>query len=130
MIVFNIRNIRKSKKISLRKLSDMTGISRAYLYDLESNRKFNPTLFILQKIAEVLEVDIKDLFYSLNDIDNLKEEMYRRIDEYGIDSKEALEVSQVIDLLINIKMKRDQLLSQLISTYMPPKIFNSIKIVT
>lgn len=32
--------------------------------------------------------------------------MYRRIDEYGIDSKEALEVSQVIDLLINIKMKR------------------------
>ena len=36
--------------------------------------------------------------------------MYRRIDEYGLDSKEALEVSQVIDLLINIKMKRDQLL--------------------
>ena len=107
MIVFNIRNVRKNRKISLRKLSDMTGISRAYLYDLENNRRFNPTLFILQKIAEELEVNIKDLFYSLNDIDNLKEEMYRRIDEYGIDSKEALEVSQVIDLLINIKMKRD-----------------------
>lgn len=107
MIVFNIRNIRKSKKISLRKLSDMTGISRAYLYDLESNRRFNPTLFILQKIAEVLEVDIKDLFYSLNELDNLKEEMYRRIDKYGIDSKEVLEVSQVIDLLINIKMNKD-----------------------
>ena len=36
--------------------------------------------------------------------------MYLRIDEYGIDSKEVLEVSQVVDLLINIKMKRDQLL--------------------
>lgn len=107
MIVFNIRNIRKSKKISLRKLSDMTGISRAYLYDLESNRRFNPTLFILQKIAEVLEVDIKDLFYSLNELDILKEEMYRRIDKYGINSKEVLEVSQVIDLLINIKMNKD-----------------------
>ena len=107
MIVFNIRNVRKNRKISLRKLSDMTGISRAYLYDLENNRRFNPTLFILQKIAEVLEVNIKDLFYSLNDIDNLKEEMYRRIDEYGIDSKEVLEVSQVIDLLINIKMNKD-----------------------
>lgn len=107
MIVFNIRNIRKSKKISLRKLSDMTGISRAYLYDLESNRRFNPTLFILQKIAEVLEVDIKDLFYSLNELDNLKEEMYRKIDKYGRNSKEVLEVSQVVDLLINIKMKRD-----------------------
>lgn len=107
MIVFNIRNIRKSKKISLRKLSYMTGISRAYLYDLESNRRFNPTLFILQKIAEVLEVDIKDLFYSLNELDILKEEMYRRIDKYGINSKEVLEVSQVVDLLINIKMNED-----------------------
>lgn len=107
MIVFNIRNIRKSKKISLRKLSDMTGISRAYLYDLESNRRFNPTLFILQKIAEVLEVNIKDLFYSLNELDNLKEEMYRKIDKYGRNSKEVLEVSQVIDLLINIKMNED-----------------------
>ena len=107
MIVFNIRNIRKSKKISLRKLSDMSGISRAYLYDLESNRRFNPTMFILQKIAEVLEVDIKDLFYSLNELDILKEEMYQKIDKYGRNSKEVLEVSQVVDLLINIKMNED-----------------------
>lgn len=107
MLIFNIKNIRKNKGISLNRLHEMTGISRAYLYDLENNRRFNPTLFILQKIAEELEVNIKDLFYSLNELDSLKEEMYRRIDEYGIDSKEALEVSQVIDLLINIKMKRD-----------------------
>lgn len=107
MIVFNIKNIRKSKKISLRKLSDMTGISRAYLFDLENNRRFNPTIFILEKIAEELDVNIKDLFYSLDDIENLKEEMYRRIDEFGINSKEVMEVSQVIDLLINVKMRED-----------------------
>lgn len=107
MLIFNIKNIRKNKGISLNKLHEMTGVSRAYLYDLENNRRFNPTLFILQKIAEELEVNIKDLFFSPNDIDNLKEEMYRRIDEYGLDSKEVIEVSQVIDLLINIKMKRD-----------------------
>lgn len=107
MIVFNIKNIRKSKKISLRKLSNMTGVSRAYLYDLENNRRFNPTMFILEKIAEELDVNIKDLFYSLNDINNLKKEMYRRIDKFGIESKEALEISQIIDLLINVKMKKD-----------------------
>jgi len=45
------------------------------------------------------------LFYTTFDIDDLKQEMYRRIDEYGINSKEVLEVSQLIDLLINIKMK-------------------------
>lgn len=107
MIVFNIKNIRKNKKISLKKLSNMTGISRGYLFDLENNRRFNPTMFILEKIAEELEVNIKDLFYSLNDIDNLKEEMYRRIDVFGIGSKEVMEVSQIIDLLINVKFKRD-----------------------
>ena len=107
MYIFNIKNIRKNKGISLRKLHEMTGISRAYLFDLENNRRFNPTLFILKKIAEELEVNIKDLFYSLDDIDNLKEEMYRRINTYGLDSKEVLEVSQIIDLLINVKMKRD-----------------------
>ena len=58
MLVFNIKNIRKNKGISLKKLSNMTGISRGYLFDLENNRKFNPTLFILQKISEELEVNI------------------------------------------------------------------------
>ena len=107
MYIFNIKNIRKNKGISLRKLHEMTGISRAYLFDLENNRRFNPTMFILKKIAEELEVNIKDLFYSLDDIDNLKKEMYRRINKYGLDSKETLEVSQIIDLLINAKMQKD-----------------------
>ena len=107
MCVFNIKNIRKNKGISLRKLHEMTGISRAYLFDLENNKKFNPTMFILEKIAEELEVNIKDLFYSVHDIESLKEEMSNRIDLYGLDSKEVMEVSQIIDLLINVKMKRD-----------------------
>lgn len=85
----------------------MTNIARTYLVELENNKKFNPSLKTMYKIANALEVKVDDLFYSELDIENLKEEMYRRIDEYGIDSKEVLEVSQVIDLLINIKMKRD-----------------------
>ena len=60
-----------------------------------------------EKIAEVLQVNIKDLFYSPYEIDTLKEEMYRRIEEYGIGSKEVMEVSQIIDLLINIKLKKE-----------------------
>ena len=59
----------------------------------------------MYSIARALEVKVDDLFYSELDIDNLKEEMYRRIDMYGIGSKETLEVSQVIDLLINVKFK-------------------------
>ena len=107
MYVFVIKSIRKNKNISLYELSKRTGISRTYLRNLENNKSFNPTISILEKIAEKLEVNIKDLFYSLNDIKGLKDEMNRRINIYGLDSKEVLEVSQIIDLLINVKTIKD-----------------------
>ena len=107
MFVFVIRNVRKKKNLSLYRLMKITGLSYSYLSELENNKVFNPTLATMYKIANALEVKIDDLFYSELDIDSLKEEMYRRIDEYGIGSKEVMEVSQIIDLLINVKMKKD-----------------------
>lgn len=107
MFVFVIRNVRKKKNLSLYRLMKITGLSYSYLSELENNKVFNPTLATMYKIANALEVKIDDLFYSELDIDNLKKEMYRRIDEYGIGSKEVMEVSQIIDLLINVKMKKD-----------------------
>lgn len=107
MYIFAIKPLRKSRNISLYELSNLTGVSRTYLRNLENNKSFNPTLFILDKIAEALNVTIKDLFYYDNDIDDLKKEMYFRIEKYGINSREVMEVSQVIDLLINIKMNKD-----------------------
>lgn len=106
MVVFVIKEIRLKKNISLRRLSLMTNISRTYLRELENGKSINPTLRILSDIAEALEVNIKDLFYTELDIDDLKEEMYRRIDEYGLDSNEAMEISRIIDLLVNIKMRK------------------------
>ena len=105
MFVFVIKNLRMKKGITVYKLSKMTHIARSYLVELENNKKFNPSLNTMYKIANALEVKVDDLFYSELDIDILKEEMYRRIDLYGIESKEVLEVSQVIDLLLNVKFK-------------------------
>lgn len=107
MYVFAIKPIRKKKNLTLYELSKRTGISRTYLRNIENNKTFNPTMFILKKISEALEVEIKDLFYSPYEVETLKKEMYRRIDEYGLGSKEVMEVSQIIDLLINVKMKKD-----------------------
>lgn len=107
MYIFAIKPLRKSRNISLYELSNLTGVSRTYLRNLENNKSFNPTLFILDKIAKALNVTIKDLFYYDNDIEDLREEMNIRIEKFGIHSKEVLEVSQVIDLLINIKMNED-----------------------
>lgn len=104
MFVFVIKNIRLKKNLTIYRLSKITGINRGYLTQLENNKKFNPSLEIMYKIAKALDVKVDDLFYSELDLDNLKEEMYRKIDKYGINSKESLEISQVIDLIINIKM--------------------------
>lgn len=106
MFVFVIRNVREKRNMSLYRLVKITGLSYSYLSELENNKIFNPSLKTMYKIANALDVKVDDLFYSELDIDILKEEMYRRIDEFGIDSKEAMEVSQVIDLLINVKFKK------------------------
>ena len=107
MFVFVIKEKRKEKNITLYRLYKMTGLSYSYLSELENNKVFNPSLETMNKIAHALNVKIDDLFYSHLDIDNLKEEMYHRIDEYGLQSKEVLEISQIIDLLINVKTKKD-----------------------
>ena len=105
MIIFTIKNIRLSKKITLYRLSKITGLSRTYIRKIENNENVNPSLQILSSIANALDVNVKDLFYTKCDIDYLKQEMYKRINIYGLNSKEVLEISQLIDLLVNIKMK-------------------------
>lgn len=107
MYIFVIKSLREKKNLTLYELSKKTGISRTYLRGLENNKKFNPTLLILYKIAKALQVNIKDLFYSLDEIEELKQELNHRVELYGTMSKEAMEVSQIIDLLINVKMSKD-----------------------
>lgn len=105
MFVFIIKNVRESKNITLYRLMKLTGLSYSYLSELENNKVFNPSLKTMYTIANALNVKIDDLFYSELDLEKLLEEMYDRIDIFGLDSKEVLEVSQIIDLLINVKMK-------------------------
>lgn len=102
MFVFVIKNIRLKQNMSLYRLSKITGISKAYLTELENNKKFNPTLKTMYSIANALNVKIDDLFYTLLDIEKLREEMHKKIALYGLDSLEVLEISQTIDLLINV----------------------------
>lgn len=105
MFVFVIKNVREAKNITLYRLMKLTGLSYSYLSELENNKVFNPSLKTMYTIANALNVKVDDLFYSELDLEKLREEMYNRIDIFGLDSKEVLEISQIIDLLINVKMK-------------------------
>ncbi|WP_061307430.1 helix-turn-helix domain-containing protein [Clostridium botulinum] len=67
MLGDRIREIRTKNKISLNKLSRMTGISLGYLSDLENNKATNPSVEKLNLIAIALNVST-DLFFK-NDIE-------------------------------------------------------------
>lgn len=105
MLIFNIKDIRKDKGFSISRLAKLTNLSRTYIRELENNKRSNVSISVLYKIANILEVNIKDLFYTECDIIQLKKELYSRIDKFGLDSKEVLEISQILDLLINIDLK-------------------------
>lgn len=54
---------RNSKKVTLVKLSKMTGISKSTLNNIE-NEKASPTIAELEAIAKALNMKITDLFDS------------------------------------------------------------------
>lgn len=105
MFVFVIKDYREKKGLSIKQLSDLTKISRSYLYKLENNQDFNISLDKLYKISTVLDVNVKELFYTALDIENLRKELHNRINEYGLNSEQVMEVSKLIDLLVNINFK-------------------------
>lgn len=103
MYIFVVKEVRKNKKVSLRELSKKTNLSRSYLSELENNKKLNPTFDVLLKIATALDVNVKDLFYTRLDIEDLRNKMHKSIDENGLNAEETIEISQLLDLVLNIK---------------------------
>ena len=61
-IATNLRKLRAIKRISQDRLADMSEISQQYICKIETE-KVNPSILILYKIAEALEVSLNDLVY-------------------------------------------------------------------
>ncbi|MBZ4650926.1 MAG: transcriptional regulator, family [Thermosipho sp. (in: Bacteria)] len=61
-----IRLLRTQKKISIRKLAEITGLSKSTLSDIENNKSKKPTIDTISKIAKALEISISELFEETN----------------------------------------------------------------
>jgi len=61
MIGTNINHFRTQSGISLSELAERAGISKSYLSSIERNLKRNPSIQVIEKIALVLNVDLKTL---------------------------------------------------------------------
>lgn len=99
-----IRELRIKSGLSLNKLSKQTGISKSYLSFLERGIKSNPSLEILNKIAEALNVDIDYLikqvpYYNETKITNDKSMLKLQIElSEGMDQEKYKQIKELISL--------------------------------
>lgn len=65
----NIKRYRKEKGYTQQRLADEVGMSIDYLAEIESEKRRKTfSLATLGRIADVLEIDIKDFFINTNSI--------------------------------------------------------------
>ena len=59
-----IRQARSRARLSLAQLADVTGVSKSYLVRLETDPTSNPSLEVLRRIADALDLTVADLLGS------------------------------------------------------------------
>lgn len=82
-----IRQKRQEKNLSVRQLASYTGVSAAYISQLENNYRKNPTAHVLRSLADGLAIDYDDFLFQLEQL--TKEELKERRNFYEryIDNK-------------------------------------------
>ena len=51
-----LRQLRKTRKLTVKKLAEVSGVAERYIYMLEHGEKTNPTLQVLRQLGKVLGV--------------------------------------------------------------------------
>ncbi|MFV8826790.1 helix-turn-helix domain-containing protein [Alkalihalobacterium sp. APHAB7] len=62
----NIRELRRKKGLSLDRLSELSGVSKSYLSYIERGLQTNPSLSVLEKMAQALGVELIHLIEVMN----------------------------------------------------------------
>ena len=96
-----LKSIRKNKKISQRKLAASSGVSFAYIQQLEKGERKNPSIDIITKLASALNISINDLLedtsYSIQDILNDIYDNYSLADLERISGLNTNQISWIFD---------------------------------
>ena len=56
-----LKRYRKQRGHSQQSLADKVGMSRSYLADLERGRKKSPRMTVVERIAQALGIDVREL---------------------------------------------------------------------
>ncbi len=61
-VIYRLYEIRKEKGISLRRLEELSGVSKTTINDIENNN-YNPTVLTICLLADAMDISPCDLFY-------------------------------------------------------------------
>ncbi|AJD92709.1 hypothetical protein JMA_33920 [Jeotgalibacillus malaysiensis] len=101
MIGENIYKIRREKGLTLSELADRAGVSKSYLSNIERNLKQNPSIQVIEKIANVLEVDMKRLLNVTEERRGNKEwnEFINELESQGINKRQLEEYRMILEFI-------------------------------
>ncbi len=105
MIGQNIYRLRTQSGITLTELAERAGISKSYLSSIERNVKQNPSIQVMEKIALVLDVDLKTLL-KVDVVPEVKQqlerewlELVRELQNAGFDKERMREYKLLIEFM-------------------------------
>ena len=86
-IAERLKTVRKSKNISVYKLSQMSGVSETHIRDLERGDR-NPSFDTLTRLAEPLGLTLSDLFNESDEVAYLNSEEKELVECYRMLSED------------------------------------------
>lgn len=95
----------------LREVEEMTGVSNAYLSQLENDKIKSPSANTLYKLASAYNVELDELLYAAGIIENKKVKLDADIVEKFAFHAEGLSEKQqedIIDFIKYLKYKKDK----------------------
>lgn len=104
MIGKNIYEIRKRRGLTLTELADRAGIAKSYLSNIERNLNQNPSINVIEKLAFVLEVDLKELLGVGSDekepqLDSEWVDFVKELRDSGVEKDQILEYKLLLDFI-------------------------------
>jgi|SRR5690625_4095437 len=101
MIGTNIKHIREERGLTLSECAHRANISKSYLSNIERNLNQNPSIHILEKIADVLKVDLRSLIDTAQEkevhADNEWIKFVNELKKSGVEKEQLQEFKKVIE---------------------------------
>ncbi|PTL40231.1 transcriptional regulator [Alkalicoccus saliphilus] len=101
MIGANITQLRRQKGMTLTELAEKANISKSNLSNIERNINTNPSIRVLERLAEVLDTDVVTLL-GMGEEDNTQdyyEEFLQRLRELNLTREELEEYERVLEFI-------------------------------